>query len=153
MRRGSGAAGVLLAGAALVALLFVGLDVPFYWVPAVVGGVYLAAAVASRSRGRFWGPGLVIGAVGITSGLWFHDGRGTDFQYLALSVLSLGTGAVAAALLERARIKVGTMGVALPLLLFGAYALAEQQRTPHVAGNGWLVAGFLAAWGLVELRA
>ena len=135
-----------------MALLFELLHTPFYWVPAVVGGVYLAAAVASRSRGRFWGPGLLLSAVGLTSGLWFHDGRGTDFQYLALTVLSLGTGAVVAALLERARIKVGAMGVALPLLLFGAYALAEQQGTQHVAGNGWLVAGFLAAWGLLELR-
>jgi hypothetical protein len=144
---------VLLAGAALVAFLFVLLDVPFYWVPAVVGGIYLVAAVTSGSRGRFWGPGLLLGAVGVTSGLWFHDGRGIDFEYLALTVLSLGTGAVVAALLERARIRVGAMGIALPLLLFGAYALAEQQRTQHVAGNGWLVAGFLAAWGLLELRA
>lgn len=147
-----GAGGVLLAGAALVAFLFEILDVPFYWVPAVAGAIYLAAAIASRSRGRFWGPGLLLGAVGLTSGLWFHDGRGIDFQYLALTVLSLGTGAVVAALLERARIRVGAMGIALPLLLFGAYALAEQQGTQYVAGNGWLIAAFFAAWGLLELR-
>ncbi len=135
-----------------MAVLFEVLTVPFYWVPAVVGGIYLVAAIASRSRDRFWGPGLLLGAVGLTSGLWFHDGRGIDFQYLALTVLSLGTGAVVAALLERARIHVGAMGIALPLLLFGAYALGEQQGTHYVAGNGWLVAAFLAAWGLVDLR-
>ncbi|HWH29349.1 MAG TPA: hypothetical protein VNU26_10365 [Mycobacteriales bacterium] len=114
----------------------------------------LAAAIAGRSRGTLWGPGLVITSVGLAAGLWLADGRAPDsFQFLALAVMALGLGGVLAALLAQVRgFSVSAMSIALPVLLFGAFALMEQQAVEPVAGRTWLYAALLAVWGAYELR-
>ncbi len=112
------------------------------------------AAAAGRSRGTLWGPGFVISSVGLAAALWLRDGRMPDsFQFLALAVLALGLGGVLAALLGQVRsFAISPMSVALPVLLFGVFALLEQQMVSPFAGQTWVYAALLAAWGAYELR-
>ncbi len=112
------------------------------------------AAAAGRSRGTLWGPGFVISSVGLAAALWLRDGRMPDsFQFLALAVLALGLGGVLAALLGQVRsFAISPMSVALPVLLFGVFALLEQQMVSPFAGQTWVYAALLAVWGAYELR-
>jgi len=128
--------------------------VPRYWFPMLAGLTYLLAAVVSRSRGTLWGPGFVITSVGLGAALWLRDGRSVDsFQFLALAVMALGLGGVLAALFGQLRgLSISAMSVALPALLFGAFALLEQQMVEPFAGQTWAYAVLLALWGAFELR-
>jgi len=147
-------------GVALIvgALVIVGLVetgvLPFYWFPALTGLTYLAAAAAGRSRGTLWGPGLVITTVGLAAALWLGDDRMPDsFQFLALAVMALGLGGVLAGLLAQVSgFSISAMSVAMPVLLFGAFALLEQQAVKPFAGQTWVYAALLIAWGAYELR-
>lgn len=151
-RRARGAA-LVVGAAAIVALVESGL-LAYYWFPALTGLTYLAAAAAGRSRGTLWGPGLVITTVGVAAALWLGDGRpGDSFQFLALTVLALGLGGVLASLLGQVRgFAVSPMSVSLPVLLFGGFALLEQQAVAPFAGQTWPYAVLLALWGAYELR-
>lgn len=145
--------GVLLLGALAIVGLITTDILPFYWFPTLTGLTYLAAAAASRSRGTLWAPGFVITSVGLAAALWLRDGRPADFQFLALSVLALGLGGVLASLLAQSReITVSAMSVSLAVLLFGGFALLEQQGIEPVAGNAWFYSVVLGVWGLYELR-
>jgi hypothetical protein len=150
-RRARGAA--LIAGAVLIVALIETGTIPFYWFPALTGLTYLAAAAAGRSRGTLWGPGFVITAVGLAAALWLRDGRmPDDFQFLALAVMALGLGGVLAGLLAQVRgFSIGAMSVAMPVLLFGSFALLEQQAVQPFAGQTWVYAALLAVWGVYEL--
>jgi hypothetical protein len=76
-----------------------------------------------------------------------------SFQFLALAVMALGLGGVLAALLTQVRgFSISAMGVAMPVLLFGVFALLEQQMVSPFAGQTWVYAGLLALWGAYELR-
>lgn len=151
-RRARGIA--LIAGAVLIVALVETATIPYYWFPALTGLTYLAAAAVGRSRGTLWGPGLVITSVGLAAALWLRDGRMPDsFQFLALTVMALGLGGVLAALLAQARdFSISAMSVAMPVLLFGAFALLEQQAVAPFAGQTWVYAALLAGWGVYELR-
>lgn len=151
-RRLRGAA--LLVGAAAIAGLVEGGILDYYTFPLLLGLVYLAAAAISRSRGTLWGPGLVTTAVGLAVALWYSAGRGGDsFQLLALTVLALGLGGVLAAALGELRgLVITPMSIALPVLLFGAFSLLEQQRVEPVTGSTWVYVALLALWGAFELR-
>lgn len=151
-RRARGIA--LIVGAVLIVALIETETIPFYWFPTLTGLTYLAAAAAGRSRGTLWGPGFVITSVGIAAALWLRDGRMPDsFQFLALAVMALGLGGVLAGLLAQARgFSISAMSVAMPVLLFGAFALLEQQMVKPFAGQTWVYAALLAAWGAYELR-
>lgn len=151
-RRTRGAA--LIAGAVAIAALVEGGVLAYYWFPVLTGLTYLVAAAASRSRGTLWGPGFVITSVGLGAALWLRDGRGPDsFQLLALAVMALGLGGVLAALLGTLRgLHVSAMSIALPVLLFGVFALLEQQAIEPFAGQTWAYVALLALWGLFELR-
>lgn len=145
--------GVLILGAVLVLALIQTEAIPFYWFPTLTGLTYLAAAAASRSRSTLWAPGFVITSVGLTLAFWLRDGRPTDFQFAALAVMALGLGGVLAALLAQVRdITVSAMSVSLAVLLFGAFALLEQQAVSPVAGKAWFYAALLGSWGAYELR-
>jgi hypothetical protein len=126
----------------------------FYWFPVLTGLTYLAAAAVGRSRGTLWAPGFIITAVGLAAALWLRDGRMPDsFQFLALSVMALGLGGVLAGLLAQARgFSISAMSVSLSVLLFGVFALLEQQAVKPFAGQSWVYAALLAVWGAVELR-
>ncbi len=145
---------VLLVGAALIVALIETEVLAYYWLPALAGLTYLAAAAAGRSRGELWGPGFVVTIAGLAVALWFRDGRPADsLQLLSLLVMALGLGGVLAALLAHVRgLSVSAMSVALPTLLVGAVFLLEQQGIRPFAGEIWFYAGLLAAWGLYELR-
>ena len=145
---------VLLVGAAAIAGLVEGGLLDYYTFPLLLGLVYLAAAAISRSRGTLWGPGLVTSIVGLAIALWFGAGRGGDsFQLLALTVMALGLGGVLAAVLGQLRgLVITPMSVALPVLLFGAFSLLEQQRVEPVTGSTWVYVALLALWGAFELR-
>ncbi len=151
-RRARGLA--LIAGAVLIVALIETETIPFYWFPVLTGLTYLAAAAAGRSRGTLWAPGFVITAVGLGAALWLRDGRAADsFQFLALAVMALGLGGVLAALLAQLRgFSVSAMSVSLSVLLFGVFALLEQQAVEPIAGQSWAYAALLAAWGAYELR-
>lgn len=151
-RRARGVA--LIVGAVAIVALIETETIPFYWFPALTGLTYLAAAAAGRSRGTLWGPGFVITSVGIAAALWLRDGRMPDsFQFLALAVMALGLGGVLAALLAQARgFSISAMSVAMPVLLFGTFALLEQQMVKPFAGQTWAYAALLAIWGAYELR-
>jgi hypothetical protein len=151
-RRARGIA--LIVGAVLIVVLIETEIIPFYWFPTLTGLTYLAAAAAGRSRGTLWGPGFVITSVGLGAALWLRDGRmPDDFQFLALAVMALGLGGVLAALLAQVRgFAVSPMSIALPVLLFGVFALLEQQMVSPFAGQTWVYAALLAAWGAFELR-
>jgi hypothetical protein len=151
-RRARGIA--LIVGAVLIVALIETETIPFYWFPVLTGLTYLAAAAAGRSRGTLWGPGFVITTVGLGAALWLRDGRMPDsFQFLALAVMALGLGGVLAALLGQVRgFAVSAMSIALPVLLFGVFALLEQQMISPFAGQTWVYAALLAAWGAFELR-
>jgi hypothetical protein len=151
-RRARGIA--LIAGAIVIVALIETEQIPFYWFPTLTGLTYLAAAVAGRSRGTLWGPGFVITSVGLGAALWLRDGRVPDsFQFLALAVMALGLGGVLAALLGQVRgFAVSAMSVALPVLLFGLFALLEQQMVSPFAGQTWVYVALLAVWGAYELR-
>ncbi len=145
---------VLLLGAAAIAGLVEGGILDYYTFPLLLGLVYLAAAAISRSHGTLWGPGLVTTAVGLAVALWFGAGRGGDsFQLLALTVMALGLGGVLAALLGQAKgFAVSAMSVAMPVLLFGGFALLEQQAVKPFAGSTWVYVALLVVWGAYELR-
>lgn len=145
---------VLLLGAVLIAALGETGTLAFYWFPLLTGLTYLVAAAASRSRGTLWAPGLIVTAVGVSAALWLREGRSADsFQFLAVAVLSLGLGGVVAGLLATLRgFAISAMSVALPVLLFGAFALAEQQRIAPFAGSTRVYVALLAVWGVFELR-
>lgn len=151
-RRARGIA--LLVGAVLIVALIETGTIPFYWFPALTGLTYLAAAAAGRSRGTLWGPGFVITSVGLAAAFWLRDGRMPDsFQFLALAVMALGLGGVLAGLLAQLRgFSISAMSVAMPVLLFGAFALLEQQMVAPFAGQTWVYATLLAVWGAYELR-
>ena len=151
-RRARGIA--LIVGAVLIVALIETETIPFYWFPTLVGLTYLAAAAISRSRGTLWAPGFVITSVGLAVALWLRDGRtGDSFQFLALTVMALGLGGVLAGLLAQLRgFSIGAMSVAMPVLLFGAFALLEQQRVTPLAGSTWVYAALLVLWGAYELR-
>ncbi|HVM28010.1 MAG TPA: hypothetical protein VM433_10115 [Mycobacteriales bacterium] len=140
----------LLAGAALTVVLVDLGPVGYHWLPLLLGGTYLAAAAAGGSRGRLWAPGLVLAGVGATIGLWFEAGRGgDDYRLLPLVVLGLGLGAVLAALLAERGFAIAPMGVALPVVLFGGFALLDQAAPGPLGGRTWPYAALVAAWGLV----
>ena len=151
-RRARGIA--LIVGAIVIVALIETEAVPFYWFPTLTGLTYLAAAAAGRSRGTLWGPGFVITSVGLAAALWLRDGRmGDSFQFLALAVMALGLGGVLAALLTQVKgFSISAMSVAMPVLLFGGFALLEQQMVSPFAGQTWVYAALLAAWGAYELR-
>ncbi|CAN5262018.1 hypothetical protein BH24ACT10_BH24ACT10_07220 [soil metagenome] len=151
-RRARGIA--LIVGAIVIVALIETEAIPFYWFPTLTGLTYVAAAAAGRSRGTLWGPGFVITSVGLAAALWLRDGRMPDsFQFLALAVMALGLGGVLAALLGQVRgFAVSPMSIALPVLLFGVFALLEQQMVSPFAGQTWVYAALLAAWGAYELR-
>lgn len=66
--------------------------------------------------------------------------------------MALGLGGVLAALLAQVRgFSISAMGVAMPVLLFGAFALLEQQMVQPFAGQTWVYAALLAVWGAYEL--
>lgn len=145
---------VLLAGAAVLLLLVEGRGVPFYWVPLLLGVTYLLAAAAGRSTGALWAPGWVLGAVGLIEMLWFRAGRPADsFELAQLTLLAAGAGAVLAVAMAAVGVRVSALGLALSVLITGAFNLAEAKAVPYVAGNTWLYAGLLAVWGLCELAA
>ncbi len=153
-RRGRAAAraAVLLAGAAVLLLLVEARGIRFFWVPLLLGVTYLLAAAAGRSTGPLWAPGWVLTAVGLTEALWFHEGRPADsFELAQLTLLAAGTGALLAVAMTAVRVHVTGMSIALAVLITGAFNLAEAKAVPHVAGNAWLYAGLLAAWGVYEL--
>jgi hypothetical protein len=144
----------LIVGAVLIVALIETEAIPYYWFPTLTGLTYLAAAAVGRSRGTLWGPGFVVTSVGLAAALWLRDGRVADsFQLLALAVIALGLGGVLAALLTQARgFSISAMSVAMPVLLFGVFALLEQQMVSPFAGQTWVYAGLLAVWGAYELR-
>jgi len=145
---------VLIVGAVLIVALIETEVLAFYWFPTLTGLTYLAAAAAGRSRGTLWGPGFVITSVGLAAALWLRDGRMPDsFQFLALAVMALGLGGVLAALLTQfRRLSISAMSIAMPVLLFGVFALLEQQGIKPFAGESWVYAALLAVWGAYELR-
>ena len=151
-RRARGIA-LIVGAVVIVALIETGL-IPFYWFPALTGLTYLAAAAAGRSRGTLWGPGFVITSVGLAAALWLRDGRMPDsFQFLALAVMALGLGGVLAGLLAQVKgFSISALSVAMPVLLFGGFALLEQQMVAPFAGQTWVYAALLAVWGAYELR-
>jgi len=151
-RRARGIA--LIVGAVIIVALIETKTIPFYWFPTLTGLTYLAAAAAGRSRGTLWAPGFIITSVGLAAALWLRDGRMPDsFQFLALAVMALGLGGVLAALLAQARgFSISAMSVSLSVLLFGVFALLEQQGIKPFAGETWVYAALLAAWGAYELR-
>ena len=144
----------LLVGAVLIVALVETGTLAYYWFPVLTGVTYLAAAAASRSRGTLWGPGFVITSVGVATALWLRDGRsGDSFQLLALAVMSLGLGGVLTALLAQRRgFSISPMSIAMPVLLFGGFALLDQQAVEPFAGQTWVYAALLAVWGAYELR-
>ena len=67
--------------------------------------------------------------------------------------MALGLGGVLAALVGRTlAFTVSAMSVSLAVLLFGVFALLEQQAVKPVAGHSWPYVVLLIAWGLSELR-
>lgn len=151
-RRARGIA--LIVGALVIVALVETETIAYYWFPALTGLTYLAAAAAGRSRGTLWGPGFVITSVGLAAALWLRDGRPADsFQFLALAVMALGLGGVLAALLAQVRgFSISAMSIAAPVLLFGVFALLEQEAVRPVAGQTWVYAALLIVWGAYELR-
>ena len=151
-RRARGIA--LIVGAVLIVALIETELIPFYWFPTLTGLTYLTAAAAGRSRGTLWGPGFVITSVGVAAALWLRDGRMPDsFQFLALAVMALGLGGVLAALLTQVKgFSISAMSIAMPVLLFGVFALLEQQMVSPFAGQTWVYAALLVLWGAYELR-
>lgn len=76
-----------------------------------------------------------------------------SFQFLALAVMALGLGTVLAGLLAHDRgFSISAMVVAMPVLLFGVFALLEQQMVSPFAGQTWVYAALLALWGAYDLR-
>jgi hypothetical protein len=151
-RRARGIA--LLAGAVLIVALIETEVLAFYWFPTLVGLTYLAAAAVGRSRGTLWAPGLIVTTVGLSAALWLGDDRMPDsFLFLALAVMALGLGGVLAGLLAELRgFSISAMSVAMPVLLFGVFAVLEQQMVSPFAGQTWAYAALLALWG-ARLRA
>lgn len=151
-RRARGLA--LIVGAVVIVALIETKTIPFYWFPTLTGLTYMAAAAAGRSRGTLWAPGFVITSVGLAAALWLRDGRPADsFQFLALAVMALGLGGVLAGLLAQLRgFSISAMSVSLSVLLFGVFALLEQQAVEPVAGKTWVYAALLVVWGAFELR-
>jgi hypothetical protein len=81
----------------------------------------------------------VLLAVGVSTVRWETNGRSVEtFQFLALSVMALGLGGVLAALLAQARgVSVSAMTISLAVLLFGGFALLEQQTVGPFIGQAW----------------
>lgn len=159
--------GVLLAGAVVLAVLLAGVDgsqlvdtgldagplpLPFYWLPLLTGLTYLGAAAVGGKRGALWAPGLVVTGWGVGV-LLTLSGRVDGELFTALSIVGLGVGAVAVALLGRAGFAVGELGIALSVLLAGVFFLLTQ-RGPVATELGETLpyVVLLGLWGLWELR-
>ncbi|MCU1673817.1 MAG: hypothetical protein JWN77_1930, partial [Frankiales bacterium] len=83
-----------------------------------------------------------------------RNGRPVDsYELLALAALALGGSVVLVALLDARRgWQLSGMSIALPALLFGAFAVLDQKGVRPFAGPVYGYAALLAPWGLVELR-
>ena len=67
--------------------------------------------------------------------------------------MALGLGGVLAALLAQVRgFSISAMSIAMPVLLFGVFALLEQQMVSPFAGQTWVYVALLVLWGAYELR-
>lgn len=150
-RRNKGCA-LLTGGIVMILLIEIG-PVAFYWISLIIGLTYLAAAAASRSRGSLWAPGLMLSVAGLIIALWIRDGRSpADLQFLALTILALGTGATVAALMDRIGYDITAMSVALTLVAFGAFVLAVQEGVPIVgARNVYVYGGMFIVGGVVSI--
>jgi drug/metabolite transporter superfamily protein YnfA len=146
-RRKRGAA-LAAGGITMIILIGTGL-IPFYWVVAMVGLTYLAAAAAGRSRGSLWAPGLMLVIGGLAIALWLRTGRppGT-LQFLGLTVTALGVGAVAASFLKRAGYDITAMSVSMTLVAFGGFILTAQRgiftRNIYAYGGLFILGGLVA---------
>ena len=144
----------LIVGAVVIAAVIESGTLPYYWFPALAGLTYLIAATAGRSQDAFWGARFIITSVGLTAALWLHDGRpAASFEFLALVAMALGLGGVIAAAFARLRgVTLSAMTIALPVLLFGTFALLEQQAVKPAAGRVRVYAALLALRGGYEFR-
>lgn len=136
--------GAIVAGGVLEAT-------EFFYVPLVVGLVYLAAAAAGGRRGGLWSTALPLTGWGL--GVVLGVENVVDLYDPALFLLGAGLGALACAGLERAGWAVDLLGVSATLVLGGlAFALEREvdlfgQRSTYVALL-LLVAGFNLAQAL-----
>lgn len=143
---------VLLVGAVALLVLVVVLDVPFYWLPTITGGVYLAGAVASGVRGALWAPGLVVlgfglGIVTTTPALELFAVESRP----AAGWVGAGIGAVLAVLAARVGVAVSATSVAVTVLLLAVF-VALTTRVGSVFSEAYFYAALLAVWGAWELR-
>ena len=84
---------------------------------------------------------------------WSRAASCRTFQLIALTALALGLGGVLAALLGSTRgLVVSPMSIALPVVLFGGFALLDQQRVEPFTQSTWVYVIALIAWGAYELR-
>ncbi|MBW3613696.1 MAG: hypothetical protein KY439_00075 [Actinobacteria bacterium] len=143
--------GLISGGLMMILLIKTGL-VAFYWVTFIIGLTYLAAAVLSRSRGSLWAPGLMLTVAGGIIALWIDAGRSpADIDFLALTILALGTGAVVAACMNRVGYYISAMSVALTLVAFGAFFLGAHRATSLLPRNVYVFGGMFVAGGLLSV--
>lgn len=140
-----------VGGIMMILLIKTGL-VPFYWVTLMIGLTYVVAAVLSHSRGSLWAPGLMLSVAGLIVGLWIGDSHSpASLEFLALTILALGTGAVVAASMNRVGYDISAMSVALTLVAFGSIVLVAQQGPVVIVGNVYVVGGMFVGGGVLSL--
>jgi len=141
----------LLVGAAATAALAGHGPLDLTWVPLLLGGSFLLAALAGGARGPLWAPGLVLLAFGGGALLYLGGHLPRGVQEAPAYLVAAGVGVLLCALAQRADFAVDLSGAGAAILAEGVL-FALQRRYGGVWSKPDLYAGLLAAWGLWEIR-
>jgi len=145
-RRRQGA--VLVGGAVLLYLLLDVGSLPFFWLPLIVGLVYVGAAASAGPRGSYWATGVVLAGWGLGV-VGLGERWVTDVDPAAGYLVAIGAGALAAAGLARAGYAVELPGVAATVFAAGLFFLLADRV--DALGEPATYAAALAVVGLVRL--
>ncbi|MCW2778956.1 MAG: hypothetical protein JWN17_2681 [Frankiales bacterium] len=144
---------VLVAGAVVVYLLLDRGTLGFGYVPLLVGGSYLAAAVAGGRGGALWAPGCVVGGWGLANAALMEPSfdpvlRGAES---AAHMTGIGLGVLALAALERTGVRTSTTSVALSVLLSGLIFLGQRAQGWELLNSPTGYAALLLVYAAAEL--
>lgn len=140
---------LLLAGVVLVLVIAPIGPLRLFWVPLLGGVGYLLAAAAGGRRGALWVPGVVVTLWGAAEAVALSGAVTVNDAAAALT--GLGVGVLVAALLPRVGIPVSPLGIAVPAVLVGVFALLVAHG-PTIFSRGWLYGALIGLWGVWELR-
>ena len=145
-------AAVLAAGAVAVYLLLAD-GTAFGLVPLLVGGVYLAAAVAGGRGGALWAPGCVVSGWGVAN-VALAEPRLAPVLHGAESaahMTGIGLGVLVLAALGRAGVRATTGSIGLAVLLSSLLFVGQRAQGWQLLNSATGYAALLLLYAVGEL--